>query len=71
MTNTLDKLIEISSRIEHLQNSADWITRETANTDSGISQTATLIAVLAENIQEMVCEVCKEVEHLSELQKLN
>ncbi|MCB0318411.1 MAG: hypothetical protein KDD56_06615 [Bdellovibrionales bacterium] len=60
--NTLDKLLEISSRLEHLENAAEWITKETVHTDSGLSQTGTLICVLADELREMLYQLVHELE---------
>ena len=46
--DTLSKLMAISSRIEHLENAANWIAREAVHSDISISQTGTLISVLAD-----------------------
>jgi hypothetical protein len=60
--DTLDRLMEISSRIEHLENAAEWIARETVHTDNGLSQTGTLISVLAEDVRERVYSLIRELE---------
>lgn len=60
--NTLDKLLNISSRIEHLESAAEWIAKETIHTDSGISQTGTLICVLADEVREAIYELARELE---------
>lgn len=59
---TLEKLIDISSRIDHLENAAEWIARETVHTDQGVSQTGTLICVLAEELREKLSQIFQEVE---------
>jgi hypothetical protein len=59
---TLEKLIDISSRIDHLENAAEWIARETVHTDQGVSQTGTLICVLAEELREKLSQIFHEVE---------
>ena len=59
---TMDRLLEISSRIEHLENAADWIARETVHQDNGLSQTGTLISVLAEDLREMIYSLVKNLE---------
>lgn len=68
---TINSLLEISSRIEHLENSADWITRETVHTDNAISQTSTLISVLAEEIREKICALVHEMEETLSLDNIN
>jgi hypothetical protein len=64
---TVQKLQELSNRIEHLQSLADWVTRETTHSDNAVSQTATLITVLAEDIRERVYEVVRECEEYTAL----
>ncbi|MCB0353848.1 MAG: hypothetical protein KDD64_10000 [Bdellovibrionales bacterium] len=60
--NTLDKLLDISSRIEHLESAAEWIAKETIHTDSGISQTGTLICVLADEVREAIYQLARDLE---------
>ncbi|MDC0357344.1 hypothetical protein OAO01_00880 [Oligoflexia bacterium] len=69
--NTMDKLLNISSRIEHLENAAEWIAKEAIHTDSGISQTSTLIYVLADEIREMVFELAQELERGEEQETIH
>ena len=59
---TLDRLMEITSRIEHLESAAEWITRETVHSDNALSQTGTLIGVLAEEIREKIYSLVKDME---------
>jgi hypothetical protein len=68
---TMNKLMEISSRIEHLENAAEWIAKETIHTDNSVSQTSTLICVLADDLREKVCQLVKELEKFSYIEKLN
>lgn len=65
--DTINKLLEISSRIEHMEKSAEWITKETVHTDNAISQTGSLIAVLADEIREKVCTLVKSLEKRIEI----
>jgi hypothetical protein len=64
---TLDRLLEISSRIEHLENAAEWIARETVHTDNTVSQTGTLICAIAEDIQARITELVKQLEEINNL----
>lgn len=64
--DSLQRLMEISSRLDHLEESAEWIAKETVHTDNAISQTSTLITVLAEDIREKVCELVHVLEQVSE-----
>jgi len=69
--DTLDHLSDISSRIDHLEMCAEWISRETATSDTGLCQTATLITALADEIREKICKLIKDVERGVEIEKLN
>jgi len=60
--DTLTELLQISSRIEHLESAAEWIARETVHTDNAISQTGTLISVLADELRERVYNLVHELE---------
>jgi hypothetical protein len=66
MMNTLSQILEIASRLDHLGTCAEWIARETVHTDNGISQTGTLISVLAEDIREKINTLIAELEEISE-----
>lgn len=68
---TVDKLIDITSRLEHIEHSAEWIARETVQTDNGVSQTGTLICVLADDLRERVYSLVRELEELADLSKFN
>lgn len=63
---SLNKLLEISSRIEHLENSAEWIAKETIHTDNAISQTSSLICVLADEVRTRILELVEELEREKE-----
>lgn len=67
----MDKLLEISSRIEHLENAAEWITRETVNTDSSVSQTGSLICVLCDDIREKICSLVHDFEQFLDESRFN
>lgn len=69
--DTVQKLLEITSRLEHLECSAEWITRETVQNDNGVAQTGTLIAVLADEIRERVCNLVRDLERQVSLQDLH
>lgn len=64
--STVNKLLEISSRIEHLEKSAEWIAKETVHSDNAISQTGSLICVLADELREKVCALVKQLEKQAE-----
>lgn len=65
--NTLAQVLEIASRLDHLGTCAEWIARETVHTDNGISQTSTLISVLAEEVREKLTALISELEQITEM----
>lgn len=69
--DTLEKMMEISSRIDHLETIAEWIARETVHSDQGISQSGTLICVLAEELREKLATLMKQVEREETAEKLH
>ena len=69
--DTLEQLTDISSRIDHLEYCADWICRETANSDAGLCQTATLITTLADELRARICSLVKEIEQNKEIGSLH
>ena len=64
---TMDKLLEISSRIEHLESAAEWIARETVHTDNTVSQTGTLICAIADDIQSRITDLVRRLEEINDL----
>jgi hypothetical protein len=60
--NSLSQILDIASRLDHLGSCAEWIARETVHTDNAISQTSTLISVLAEDIREQITNLVTELE---------
>jgi hypothetical protein len=62
--NSLAQILDIASRIDHLGSCAEWIARETVHTDNAISQTGTLISVLAEDLREKITNLVSELEQL-------
>jgi hypothetical protein len=64
--NTLARILEISSRLDHLGNCADWLSRETVHVDNSLSQTGTLMTVLVEDIRERVNDLVTELEELAQ-----
>lgn len=65
--NSLAQVLEIASRLDHLATCAEWIARETVHTDNSISQTATLMSVLTEDIREKINNLVSELEQIQEL----
>lgn len=64
--STMDQILEIASRLDHLGTCAEWIARETVHTDNSVSQTGTLMSVLAEDIRERVTALVTELEQLAQ-----
>ncbi|MCX7952869.1 MAG: hypothetical protein N2654_04500 [Deltaproteobacteria bacterium] len=65
------ELIEIESRLEHLESLALWIAKETANSDLTISQTGTLISIVCEDVRERVIDLVRSLEEkIREFQKV-
>jgi hypothetical protein len=63
---TMDQILEIASRLDHLSTCAEWVARETVHTDNSLSQTGTLMSVLAEDIREKITALVAELEHAQE-----
>jgi hypothetical protein len=59
---TFQEVIALSSRIDHLEQVAEWIARETANQDSSVCQSATLITVLIDDIRNRLIDLVKSLE---------
>jgi hypothetical protein len=70
LMDTMEKVLEISSRIEHLETVAEWIARESATKDNTICQSATLISVLIEDIRERIVQLVKIFEVAARNQNL-
>lgn len=64
--DTVDRLQDISSRLEHLENVAEWICRETVHADTGISQSGSLICTLADQIREQIFALVEDFEKIKE-----
>jgi len=64
--STMDQILEIASRLDHLSTCAEWVARETVHTDNSLSQTGTLMSVLAEDIREKITALVAELEHARE-----
>jgi hypothetical protein len=64
MMDTLKQLLDISSRLDYLEQSAEWIARETVHNDTAISQTGTLISVLTDDVRERIFNIVHELEQL-------
>jgi hypothetical protein len=66
--STMDQIIEIASRLDHLGTCAEWIARETVHTDNALSQTGTLMSVLSEDIRDRITNLVAELEQLAEFE---
>ncbi|MCI5066643.1 hypothetical protein MRY87_13055 [bacterium] len=64
--DTLSRLMDISSRLDHLENVAEWIARETVNADGGLSQSGSLICVLADEVRDAIYELAQSLEESEE-----
>lgn len=62
MEQSVDKLVDISNRLDQIEQSAEWISREMVHSDASISQAGALISVLAEDIREKICVLVKNLE---------
>ncbi|RMG44536.1 MAG: hypothetical protein D6719_01670 [Candidatus Dadabacteria bacterium] len=60
--DTVQKLAEISSRLEHIENAAEWIAKQTVHTDNALSQTGTLICAVADDLRERMYNLVRELE---------
>jgi hypothetical protein len=69
--STTEKLIDISSRLEALETAAEWIARETTQRDNGVSQSATLITVLADEVREQIFNLVTDLENLLQKQEMH
>lgn len=69
--DTISRLSDIASRIDHLESVAEWIARETVHSDNTISQSSTLITVIADDLRERLCSLVKEIEQQREYDKFH
>ncbi len=60
--DSIEKLQEISLRLDHMQAAGDWLARSLVHSDSAASHTGTLITVLTEDIRERLLELVTELE---------
>ncbi|MCX6115166.1 MAG: hypothetical protein NTV65_08145 [Proteobacteria bacterium] len=65
---TMAQVLEIASRLDHLGTCAEWIARESVHTDNSVSQTGTLISVLAEDIRDRITALVSDLEQIAELE---
>jgi hypothetical protein len=69
--STVDRLLDISNRLDHLESVAEWISRETVHTDNTLSQSGTLICVIADDVRERLNSLVTLLEKRRELDRLN
>ncbi len=69
--NTMQRLLEIASRLEHLEGVAEWIAREMVHTDPSVSQTGTLICTIADDVQARITDLVRELEELGHLDPMH
>jgi hypothetical protein len=60
--DSLEKLQEISLRLDHLQSAGEWLARSLVHTDSAASHTGTLITVLTEDVRQRLLDLVTELE---------
>ncbi len=60
--DSIDTLVDISSRLDQIEQSAEWISRDMVQKDPCISQTGTLIGVIASDIREKICALVEKLE---------
>ena len=58
----VDKLHDISLRLDHLQSAGEWLARTLVHVDSSASQTGSLITVLSEDVRNRLLELVTELE---------
>lgn len=60
--DTVEKLHEISLRLDHMYSSGEWLARSLVHADGAASQTGTLITVLVEDVRARLLELVTELE---------
>lgn len=60
--DNIEKLQEISLRLDHLSSQGEWIARSLVHADNPASQTGALICALAEDIRERLLELVTDLE---------
>lgn len=69
--DTLGKLMEITGKLDHLENTAEFIARETIHSDNVLSQSATLICTVADDLRERVFTLVRDLEELYDLESFH
>lgn len=60
--NTLDKLRELTQRLEHLDHTGEWLAETLSGKDEVVAQTGKLITTLSEDIRYRIIELVTELE---------
>lgn len=60
--DTLDRLMEIANRLEHIESAADWISKDTIHSNNAASQSATLISALTDDVREKLYSLVHDLE---------
>lgn len=60
--SNLERLEDISMRLDHLESAGDWIARSLVHTDPAASQTGSLVTVLVEDIREKIIALVTDLE---------
>lgn len=60
--DTVDKLHEITLRLDHMYSSGEWLARSLVHSDGAASHTGTLITVLVEDVRARILELVTELE---------
>lgn len=69
--SSVDALLEICSRLDHLEHAGEWVAKEAVHMDSTISQTGTLISVIADDLRDKICKLVQDFEKLAEMDKFH
>ncbi len=60
--DSLEKLQEITLRLDHLEEAGDWLARALVHVDGAASHTGSLVTVLADDIRNRIIELISELE---------
>ena len=66
---SLEKLQEISLRLDHLDAAGEWLARALVHTDEAASHTGSLVSVLSEDLRNRIFELVTELEKTIELSR--
>ena len=60
--SNVNKLHELSLRIDQIQSAGEWLARALVHTDASASQTGSLISVLADDVRGKLIELVSQLE---------